>query len=138
MPDAWAYVALGSNLGEREAYLRQARQALAALPETRLVAVSRIEETDPIGPPGQRRYLNQMVLLSTGLPARNLLAACHAIERGAGRVRGPRWGPRTLDLDLVRYGELSVHDPDLTLPHPELARRDFWQRELEELTPHAR
>jgi 2-amino-4-hydroxy-6-hydroxymethyldihydropteridine diphosphokinase len=138
MPDEWAYVALGSNLGERETYLRQGRQALAALPETRLVAASRIEETAPIGPPGQGPYLNQMVLLRTGLSAHDLLAACHAIERDAGRMRGPRWGPRTLDLDLVRYGELSMDQPDLTLPHPELARRDFWQRELEELTPHAR
>ena len=138
MPDEWAYVALGSNLGDREAYLRQGRQALAALPDTRLAAASRIEETVPIGPPGQGPYLNQMVLLRTGMPARDLLAACQAIERSAGRVRGPRWGPRTLDLDLVRYDDLRVADPDLTLPHPELANRDFWQHELEELTPHAR
>jgi 2-amino-4-hydroxy-6-hydroxymethyldihydropteridine diphosphokinase len=138
MPDEWAYVALGSNLGERAAWLRQARQALAALPETRLIAASRVEETPPMGPPGQGPYLNQMVLLRTGMRARDLLAACQAIERDAGRIRGPRWGPRTLDLDLVRYGDLQLHEPDLTLPHPELPHRDFWQRELEELIPHAR
>jgi len=138
MPEEWAFVALGSNLGDRPAYLRQGRQALGALPDTRVVATSRIEETAPLGPPGQGRYLNQMVLLRTGLSGRDLLAACQAIERDAGRVRGARWAPRTLDLDIVRYGDDRTHDPDLTLPHPELDRRDFWQRELEELEPHAR
>jgi 2-amino-4-hydroxy-6-hydroxymethyldihydropteridine diphosphokinase len=131
-------VALGSNLGDRVAYLRQGRQALAALPDTRLVATSRIEETAPLGPPGQGPYLNQMVLLRTGLAPRDLLAACWAIERDAGRVREARWAPRTLDLDIVRYGGQRVNEPDLILPHPELAGRDFWQRELEELEPHAR
>jgi 2-amino-4-hydroxy-6-hydroxymethyldihydropteridine diphosphokinase len=138
MPDAWAYVALGSNLGDRAAYLRQARQSLAALPDTRLAAASRIEETAPLGPASQGPYLNQMVLLRTGLPPRDLLAACQAIERDAGRVRSARWAPRTLDLDIVRYDDLRLDDADLTLPHPELDRRDFWQRELEELAPHAR
>jgi 2-amino-4-hydroxy-6-hydroxymethyldihydropteridine diphosphokinase len=138
MADAWAFVALGSNLGDRTDYLRQGRQALAALPDTRLVAASAIEETAPLGPPGQGPYLNQMVLLRTGLSSRDLLAACQAIERGSGRVRGARWAPRTLDLDIVRYGDERTHDPGLTLPHPELDRRDFWQRELEELAPHAR
>jgi 2-amino-4-hydroxy-6-hydroxymethyldihydropteridine diphosphokinase len=138
MPEDWAFVALGSNLGDRAAYLRQARQALAALPETRLEAVSSVQETAPLGPPGQGPYLNQMVLLRTGLAPRDLLAACLAIERDAGRIRGARWAPRTLDLDIVRYGALRLDDPDLTLPHPELERRDFWQRELEELAPHAR
>jgi 2-amino-4-hydroxy-6-hydroxymethyldihydropteridine diphosphokinase len=138
MPDEWAFVALGSNLGDRDAYLRQGRQALAALPDTRLVAASRIEETAPLGPPPQGPYLNQMVLLRTGLPARGLLGACQAIERDAGRARGARWAPRTLDLDVVRFGDQRVNEPDLILPHPELPRRDFWQRELEELEPHAR
>jgi 2-amino-4-hydroxy-6-hydroxymethyldihydropteridine diphosphokinase len=138
MPDEWAFVALGSNLGDRDAYLRQGRQALASLPETRLVAASRIEETAPLGPAGQGPYLNQMVLLRTGLTPRDLLAACWAIERDAGRVRGTRWAPRTLDLDIVRFGSRLVDEPDLVLPHPEIAHRDFWQRELEELAPHAR
>jgi 2-amino-4-hydroxy-6-hydroxymethyldihydropteridine diphosphokinase len=138
MPDEWAFVALGSNLGDREAYLRQARQALAALSDTTLVASSRIEETAPLGPPGQGPYLNQMVLLRTGLTPLDLLAACQAIERDAGRVRGARWAPRTLDLDIVRYGGQRVNQPELVLPHPELTRREFRQRELEELEPHAR
>lgn len=134
----WAFVALGSNLGDREAQLRLGRDALATLPDTRLVAASTVEETAPLGPAGQGPYLNQMVLLRTALSPRALLDACQAIERRAGRVRGARWGPRTLDLDIVRYGRRRADEPDLTLPHPELARRDFWRRELEELLPHAR
>lgn len=134
----WAFVALGSNLGDRDAHLRLARTALAKLPRTEVVAASRIEETPPLGPPDQGPYLNQMLLLRTGLSPRALLSACHAIERKAGRTRTVRWGPRTLDLDLVRFGERQLREPGLTLPHPEIPRRDFWQRELEELLPHAR
>jgi len=134
----WAFVALGSNLGDRDGHLAMARSALAALPHTELVAVSRIEETAPLGPVPQAPYLNQMVLLRTALPPRALLEACHAIERRAGRERRERWGPRTLDLDLVRVGSHAVDEPGLRLPHPEIPRRAFWQRELVELSPHAR
>lgn len=133
----WAFVALGSNLGHRPAYLALARDRLAALPETRLVAASAIEETEPLGPVPQGPYLNQMVLLSTDLPPGRLLEECLAIERAAGRTRGTRWGPRVLDVDLVRYGDLAMAEPELTIPHPELPRRPFWQRELAELLPHA-
>lgn len=134
----WAFVALGSNLGDRDAFLARAREALAVLPDTELVAASTIEETAPLGPVPQPSYLNQMVLLRTGLAPRALLDACLAIERAAGRVRGQRWGPRTLDLDVVRFGMQVCEDPGLTLPHPGLPHRDFWQRELAELLPHAR
>jgi 2-amino-4-hydroxy-6-hydroxymethyldihydropteridine diphosphokinase len=138
MAREWAFVALGSNLGDRDAYLAQARTALAALPDTELVAASRIEETAPLGPVPQPPYLNQMVLLHTGLAPRFLLEACLAIERAAGRERRERWGPRTLDLDLVRVGGRTVSDPDLRLPHPEIPHRAFWRRELVELSPHVR
>lgn len=134
---SWVYLALGSNLGDRAAHLAFARERLAALPETRVVAASEIEETAPLGPVPQGPYLNQMVLLQTTLAPRALLAHCAAIERAAGRERGVRWGPRTLDLDIVRYDELCIAEPDLVVPHPELPRRDFWQRELAELLPHA-
>ena len=77
--------------------------------------------------------MNQMVLLSTALGARELLDACLAIEREAGRTRGVRWGPRTLDLDIVRYGDHQIDEVGLTVPHPALTTRDFWQRELAEL-----
>lgn len=128
-----AYVALGSNLGEREAHLAAARSALAALPRTSLAAASAIEETPPLGGVRQPSYLNQMVRLETGLTPRELLAACQVIERAAGRERRERWASRTLDLDIVLFGERTISDPDLTIPHPGLAHRDFWRRELAEL-----
>jgi 2-amino-4-hydroxy-6-hydroxymethyldihydropteridine diphosphokinase len=137
MAREWAFVALGSNLGDRSRHLAAARAALRALPDTEMVAASRVEETAPVGPVPQPAYLNQMVLLHTGLDARQLLAACLAIERAQGRVRRERWGPRTLDLDLVRFGDHRRDEPDLRIPHPELPRRDFWRRELAELLPHA-
>jgi len=81
----------------------------------------------------QGPYLNQMVLLETALEPRELLEQLHAIEAERGRVRRERWGPRTLDLDIVRYGDRAVREPELTIPHPELPQRDFWQSELAEL-----
>lgn len=128
-----AYVALGSNVGDRAAHLAHARARLGALPGTRLLAVSRVEETAPLGPVAQGAYLNQMVLLETSLSPVELLAHCRAIETERGRERRERWGPRTLDLDIVRYGARTVREPDLTIPHPELPNRRFWQREIEEI-----
>lgn len=128
-----AYIALGSNLGDREAYLASARAALAALPRSRLLAASRVEETAPLGDLPQGPFLNQMVALSTELQPRELLTALHDIERANGRVRDARWGPRTLDLDIVCFEHATVRLPDLKVPHPELHARDFWMRELAEL-----
>jgi len=133
-----AYVALGSNLGDRAGHLAAGRAALAALPRTRLVAASKVEETQPLAGMDQPPYLNQMVLLETALDPRTLLAACQAIERSRGRVRTEHWGARTLDLDIVRYGGRRIADPDLIIPHPELPNRDFWIRELAELEAHER
>jgi 2-amino-4-hydroxy-6-hydroxymethyldihydropteridine diphosphokinase len=133
-----AYIALGSNLGDRQEHLAAARAALAALPATRLVAASAVEETQPLAGMDQPPYLNQMVLLETSLQPRALLAACQAIERSRGRVRTEHWGARTLDLDIVRYGGRRIADPDLIIPHPELPNRDFWIRELAELEAHER
>ena len=132
-PRERVYVALGSNLGDRAALLGRGREALAKIPLTRLLAVSSIEETDPVGPPGQGRYLNQMALLETTLDPGRFLKALHRIEDENGRTREERWGPRTLDLDIVRYGTRRLRDPDLKLPHPEMLNRDWWQREMEEL-----
>ncbi|MGH7586084.1 MAG: 2-amino-4-hydroxy-6-hydroxymethyldihydropteridine diphosphokinase [Gemmatimonadales bacterium] len=131
-------VALGSNLGDRAGHLDAARQALAQLPETRLVAVSSVEETAPLGGLRQPAYLNQMALLETGLAPRALLRHLHRIEADRGRARRERWAPRTLDLDIVRFGDQEVAEPDLTLPHPGLAEREFWRREIEELDAHER
>ena len=127
------YVALGSNMEGREAHLAHARARLAGLPRTRWLNSSRVEETAPLGPVSQGPYLNQMVLLETELEPAELLAHLQAIERERGRVRGARWGPRTLDLDIVKFGDRVVRDAALTIPHPELPNRDFWQRELAEL-----
>ena len=129
------YVALGSNLGDRAAHLAHARARLATLPGTRLLQQSTVEETEPIGPVPQDAYLNQMVLLETTLEPAALLARLHGIEaeRGRDRRAGVRWGPRTLDLDIVRYGNRVVREPELTIPHPELPNREFWLREIAEL-----
>ena len=129
------YVALGSNVGDRAAHLACARARLAALPRTRVLNESRIEETAPLGPVPQGAYLNQMVLLETALEPAELLDLLHAIESERGRERraGVRWGPRTLDLDIVRFGDRVVREPGLVIPHPEVPNRPFWQRELAEL-----
>jgi len=131
-----AWVALGSNLGDRAAHLAAARAGLATLPGTALLAASSVEETPPLGGMDQPPYLNQMVVLETTLAPMELLEALQRLERGAGRIRGERWAPRTLDLDIVLYGDRHVAEPGLTIPHPELPRRDFWRRELEELRAH--
>jgi 2-amino-4-hydroxy-6-hydroxymethyldihydropteridine diphosphokinase len=127
-----AYIALGSNLGDREGHLARARAALARLPSSRVVGVSAVEETAAIGPP-QGAYLNQMVALETALAPLELLDALQAIERAEGRERSVRWGPRTLDLDIVCFDRATVTEPRLRVPHPELPHRAFWQRELAEL-----
>lgn len=127
-------VALGGNLGDRAAYLASARAALTLLREVELLAVSRVEETAPLGAAVQGPYLNQMVAVSTTRTPESLLGALQAIERRLGRVRGRRWGARTIDLDIVRFGSRSVSTPVLELPHPGLSDREFWQREVAELT----
>ena len=129
-----AYIALGSNRGDRERYLAAARAAIAALEGTRILAASEIEETEPIGPAGQERYLNQMLAIETRLEPEALLRELHRIELDNDRVRGVRWGERTLDLDIVRYGERRISTADLVVPHPELPNREFWQRELAQVS----
>ena len=127
------YIALGSNVGDRSAMLAGARTAIASLEGTRIVGESAVEETAPIGPVPQGAYLNQMLAVETELTPRALFTALQRIERAAGRVRSVRWGPRTLDLDIVMIEAKEFVDDVLTIPHPELGNRDFWQRELEEL-----
>ena len=129
----WAFVALGSNIGDREQHLAFAREALRKLADTELRAASEIEETEAIGSVEQGPYLNQMVVLHTAIDPHELLQACLNIEASRGRIRSERWGPRTLDLDIVRYGDRTIDSPRLTVPHPEIENRPFWQRELHEL-----
>ena len=128
-----AYIALGSNLGDRHAHLRSARDRIGELRDTRILAVSDIEETTPIGPVAQGPYLNQMLAVETSLAPRELLEELQGIEQAGGRVRDERWGPRTIDLDIVLLEAQTVNDIDLRVPHPELDARDFWQRELDQI-----
>jgi 2-amino-4-hydroxy-6-hydroxymethyldihydropteridine diphosphokinase len=131
-----AYVALGSNLGDREAELRRALATLAATPGVRLEAVSCFHETEPVGGPPQGPYLNAAARVSTTLRPRALLARLHAIEASAGRARGPvRDLPRSLDLDLLFYGGEQCDAPDLALPHPRAHERPFVLEPLCELAP---
>lgn len=131
--DDIAYVALGSNLGDRAGWLAAARERVAAIPGVTVLRASAVEETAPIGPAGQGPYLNQMLAVRTALPPRALLERLHGIERALGRRRETRWGPRTIDLDIVACERARCDDPDLVVPHPELRRRPFWQRELAEV-----
>ncbi|MCX7515299.1 2-amino-4-hydroxy-6-hydroxymethyldihydropteridine diphosphokinase [Frateuria sp. STR12] len=134
---ARAFVALGGNLGDTHAILRQAFEALAALPRTRLVAQSRLYRTPPWGVREQPPFLNAAVELETAMAPHELLDALLGIERAAGRVRdGERWGPRTLDLDLLHMDGVVLHDEQLTLPHPRIAGRAFVLLPLADLAPH--
>jgi 2-amino-4-hydroxy-6-hydroxymethyldihydropteridine diphosphokinase len=128
-----AYVALGSNLGDREAYLRSAVAALGRHGITP-TALSSIYETEPVGPP-QPDYLNAVVEVTTELPARAVLEALKGIEAELGRAHAERWGPREIDLDLLLYGDQELDEPGLRVPHPELTRRSFVLEPLLEIAP---
>jgi 2-amino-4-hydroxy-6-hydroxymethyldihydropteridine diphosphokinase len=133
---ARAYVGLGSNLGDREAMLRAALERLAAEPAIELVAVSPFQDTEPVGYLEQPRFLNAAAALETELEPRELLDRLLAIERSLGRTReGPRFGPRTIDLDLLLYGEETIDEPGLTVPHPRLHERRFVLEPLFALDP---
>jgi len=131
-----AVVSLGSNLGDRRAFLRRAVRALAALPRTRLVDVSTIIETDPVDVPAafaDLRFLNQVILLETELEPLAFSRAMHGIEDQLGRRRTVRNGPRTIDIDLIIFGAVRMRTAELILPHPRAAKRDFVRKPLEEL-----
>ena len=119
-----AFLGIGSNLGDRLAYLQGAVDGLAATDGVEVVAVSAVIETDPVGPE-QPDYLNAVVAVDTTLSPRALLEAGQRLEQEAERVREQRWGPRTLDVDVLLYGDEQVDEPDLVIPHPRWAERDF-------------
>jgi len=129
------FVGLGSNLGEREAMIRLALDALAGLPETTLVRASSLYDTEPVGEVDQPNFLNAVAQLDTELTARQLLWNLLLIEKRLGRVRTQRWGPRLIDLDLLLYGAQVIEESDLRVPHPEIARRSFVLVPLVELDP---
>lgn len=119
-----AYLALGSNLGDRLELLREAVRRLGGTDAIEVVRSSRVYETEPVGPP-QPAYLNAVVEIRTTLGPRELLEACRAVEDDLGRVRTERWGPRTIDVDILTFDELTVDDPDLQIPHPRMHERGF-------------
>jgi 2-amino-4-hydroxy-6-hydroxymethyldihydropteridine diphosphokinase len=132
-----AFVGIGSNLGQPERQIAAALEQLVAEKGVTLVAVSTLRETEPVGYRDQPDFLNGAVELETALPARELLERLLAIESRLGRVRGegPRFGPRTIDLDLLLYGDETIDEPCLTVPHPRLAERRFALEPLAELDP---
>jgi len=132
-----AYVGLGSNLGEREATLRQALEGLGSTEGIEVVAVSSFRETDPVGLIDQPRFVNAAAALETTLPPRELLERLLDVERALGRDRAveERWGPRTVDLDLLLYGGETIDEPGLEVPHPRLVERAFVLEPLLELDP---
>ena len=132
-----AYVGIGSNLGDRLAHLRAAVHGLGAATGVSVVAVSAVYETAPVGGPPQRDYLNAVVALDTTLSPRGLLDLAQALERDAHRVRGERFGPRTLDVDVLLVGEERVDEHDLEVPHPRLYERGFVLAPLRDLDPDA-
>lgn len=137
MPSVPAYIGIGSNLNDPPSQIRCAFQALAQLPASQLIGCSPWYRTAPVGgPTGQPDYLNAVAALETTLTPEALLAALQAIETAQGRVRFERWGPRTLDLDLLLYGLITRDDPELTLPHPRLHQRAFVLYPLHDIAPH--
>ena len=125
-----AFLGLGSNIGDRRATLREAVGSIFEL-----VAVSPVYETDPVGGPEQGPFLNIVVQLETQRSPRELLELCQELEAEAGRVRVVRWGPRTLDVDVLMVGDLRVNDEDLIVPHPRMAERNFVMAPLLDLAP---
>ncbi|MGH3102500.1 MAG: 2-amino-4-hydroxy-6-hydroxymethyldihydropteridine diphosphokinase [Gaiellaceae bacterium] len=131
-----AFIGLGANLGDREGTLRRALELLAAEPQIEVVAVSSVRETDPVDYVDQPRFLNAAAALETTLPAVGLMGVLLAVEQRLGRTReGPRYGPRTVDLDLLLYAEERIDEPGLTVPHPRLHERGFALEPLAELDP---
>jgi 2-amino-4-hydroxy-6-hydroxymethyldihydropteridine diphosphokinase len=131
-----AYVGLGSNMGDRERMIWSAIHMLTFNPEVEVVAVSSIRETEPVGPLDQRPFLNAAAAIDTDLEPRALLDLLLSIERELGRSRkGPRFGPRTIDLDLLLYEDEVVEEPGLTVPHPRLHERRFALEPLADLDP---
>lgn len=130
------YIALGGNLGNRRENLERAVELLRADPDLEVVGVSSLRETEPVGVVDQPRFLNGALAVETALGARPLLDRLLAVERALGRERtGPRFGPRTVDLDLLLYGDETIDEPGLTVPHPRLAERRFVLEPLAELDP---
>jgi 2-amino-4-hydroxy-6-hydroxymethyldihydropteridine diphosphokinase len=132
---AEAYLGLGSNLGDKRAMLTGALARLDATPGIRVTARSRFYRTPPWGDTNQDWFLNAAAALDTTLSPADLLAACLQVERQLGRVRERKWGPRSIDIDVLAYGQEAVDDPDLVLPHPFVLQRAFVLKPLADIAP---
>jgi 2-amino-4-hydroxy-6-hydroxymethyldihydropteridine diphosphokinase len=134
-PVVSAYLALGSNLGDRVAHLQLAVDELAHAPGIQVIDVSRVYETAPVGGPPQDAFLNAVVAIETNLDPHELLHRCQMIEERAERVRVERWGPRTLDVDVLLVDDDRIETADLTLPHPRMWERGFVLAPLRDVAP---
>jgi len=130
-----AYIGLGSNLDDRAGHISAATKALAQLPDSSIHACAPWYQSIAIGPGEQRDYINTVVAVTTRLEPLSLLARLHAIEAGRGRIRKLRWGPRSLDLDLLLYGDRVIQNSELTVPHPRLTERNFVIYPLADIAP---
>jgi 2-amino-4-hydroxy-6-hydroxymethyldihydropteridine diphosphokinase len=134
-PVRGAYLGIGSNIGDRLAHLQLAVDALAAVPGVRVTAVSRVYETAPVGGPPQGAYLNAVVAIETNLTVEELLLRGQQIEARAARERAERWGPRTLDVDILLVDDTRLDCDDLTIPHPRMWERGFVLAPLRDVAP---
>ncbi|HUV32157.1 MAG TPA: 2-amino-4-hydroxy-6-hydroxymethyldihydropteridine diphosphokinase [Devosiaceae bacterium] len=130
-----AYLALGANIGEPRKQLMEAMRRLDEYPDIHVVKLSSIIETEPWGNPDQPRFLNMVVAVDTAMPPDDLMQACLAIERGMGRVRAEKWGPRVIDIDIIAVGETQLTSETVTLPHPHAHQRAFVMDPLREIAP---
>jgi 2-amino-4-hydroxy-6-hydroxymethyldihydropteridine diphosphokinase len=133
-----AYIGIGSNVGERSSFCRRAVSDLDDTPEIRVTASSSLYETEPVGGPPQRSFINLVARIETSLGPRTLLGVCKEIERALGREPSDiRWGPRVVDLDVLTFGDEKINDEDLEIPHSRMLRRKFVLVPLVEIEPEA-
>lgn len=132
-----SHIALGSNMGDREKNLKEALKYIAELPETKIIKSSAIYETEPVGEPKQRPFYNAVVKMETSLDPERLLQKLQEVEKAFGRVHKQKWGPRTLDLDILLYDQQIIAADKLTIPHPLMAERAFVLEPLAEIDPEA-
>ena len=130
-----AYLGLGANLGDREATIRQALKKLGALPTIEIMAVSSLYQTAPVGMTNQPDFLNAAAAICTSLTPQELMAQILQLEHELGRERTVRWGPRTIDIDILAFGSMTINQPELTIPHPRLGERAFALLPLAEIAP---
>ncbi len=134
----YVYIGIGSNLGDRLANINSAIQELKSNPDIRIEKISSIIETAPVGGPAQGNYLNGVIKIKTEICARTLLCTLQNIEKKLGRMRTIKDGPRTIDLDMLLYGDKIINEPDLKVPHPKMLEREFVMKPLLEIEPNFR